>query len=93
MVPLVMSIFAIISALGGSYSISCKNLCEFGGHPLISWSIRDALDSQEVDRSIVSTNDHEIAVIAKDHGAETPFLRPVEFAQDNTPDRPLFLHT
>ena len=63
-----------------------------GSHPLIAWSIKVALDSDKVDRCIVSTDDREIAAVAKKYGAEVPFLRPSQYAQDETPDRPVFLH-
>lgn len=83
---------AIIPARGGSKSIPRKNLALLGGRPLISWAIAVGLACPEIDRVIVSTDDSEIAEVAREHGAEVPFLRPVELAQDDTPDAPVFIH-
>jgi YrbI family 3-deoxy-D-manno-octulosonate 8-phosphate phosphatase len=85
-------VLAIIPARGGSKGIPRKNIRLFAGHPLIAWSIAAAKQSSLVTRVIVSTDDEEIAAVARDHGAETPFMRPVEFAQDNSTDLPLFEH-
>ena len=85
-------ILAIIPARGGSKGIPRKNIRSFAGYPLIAWSIAAAKQSQFVTRVIVSTDDEEIAAVARECGAETPFLRPVEFAQDNSTDLPLFEH-
>jgi N-acylneuraminate cytidylyltransferase len=62
------------------------------GHPLIAYSITAGLTARGVTRLIVSTDDAEIAAISRDYGAEVPFLRPAELAQDDTPDLPLFQH-
>lgn len=83
---------AIIPARGGSKSIPRKNVLDFAGHPLIAYSIAAALQSELVTRVIVSTDDEEIAEVARKYGAETPFMRPAEHAQDNTPDFPVFKH-
>ena len=85
-------ILAIIPARGGSKSIPRKNIRSFSGSPLIAWSITAARQSETVTRVIVSTDDEEIAAIARAWGAETPFLRPAEFAQDKTTDLPVFEH-
>lgn len=85
-------VLALIPARGGSKSIPQKNIRSFAGHPLIAYSIAAGLAAELVTRVIVSTDDEEIAKIARQYGAETPFLRPDEFAQDNTPDFPVFLH-
>jgi YrbI family 3-deoxy-D-manno-octulosonate 8-phosphate phosphatase len=85
-------ILALIPARGGSKGIPRKNIRDFAGYPLIVWSIAAAKQSQFVTRVIVSTDDEEIAAVARDYEAETPFLRPAEFAQDNTPDLPVFEH-
>jgi YrbI family 3-deoxy-D-manno-octulosonate 8-phosphate phosphatase len=87
-----MQILALIPARGGSKSIPHKNIRPLAGVPLISYSIAAALQSESISRTIVSTDDEEIARIARQFGAETPFLRPVEFAQDNTLDYPVFTH-
>lgn len=85
-------ILAIIPARGGSKGIPRKNIRDFAGYPLIAWSIAAGKQSKLVTRVIVSTDDEEIASIARQYGAEVPFLRPVELAQDNTLDLPVFEH-
>ena len=86
------NILAIIPARGGSKGIPRKNIRLFAGYPLIAWSIAAAKKSGLVTRVIVSTDDPEIAEVAREWGAETPFLRPAELAQDNTTDMPVFVH-
>ena len=85
-------ILALIPARGGSKGIPRKNIRDFAGYPLIAWSIAAGLKSELVTRVIVSTDDKEIAAVAREFGAETPFLRPAEFAQDNSLDLPVFEH-
>ena len=85
-------ILAIIPARGGSKGIPRKNIRSFAGYPLIAWSIAAAKQSGLVTRIIVSTDDEEIAAVAREWGAETPFLRPAEFSQDKTTDLPVFEH-
>jgi N-acylneuraminate cytidylyltransferase len=85
-------ILALIPARGGSKGIPRKNIRNFAGYPLIAWSIAAGLKSDLVTRVIVSTDDEEIAAVARRFGAGTPFLRPAEFAQDNTTDLPVFQH-
>ncbi len=85
-------VLAIIPARGGSKGIPRKNIRDFYGAPLIAWSIAAAQQAQSVTRILVSTDDEEIAAVARLWGAETPFLRPAEFAQDKTTDLPVFLH-
>ena len=85
-------VLAIIPARGGSKSIPRKNLHLFAGHPLIAFSIAAGRQSPPVTRVIVSTEDEEIAGVARACGAETPFLRPADLAQDDTPDLPVFEH-
>lgn len=87
-----LNIIAIIPARGGSKSIPRKNIRLVGGKPLIAHSIEQALQSECITRVIVSTDDQEIAEIASRHGAEVPFIRPAEYAQDDTPDWPVFNH-
>src|SRR5512145_1397369 len=87
-----IDILALIPARGGSKSIPRKNICDLAGHPLIAYSIAAGLQSKFVTRTIVSTDDEEIAAVARRYGAETPFLRPAEFSQDNTTDFPVFTH-
>ncbi|MBI3152359.1 MAG: acylneuraminate cytidylyltransferase [Chloroflexi bacterium] len=83
---------ALIPARGGSKGIPRKNIRLFAGYPLIAWSIAAAKRSASVTRVIVSTDDEEIAAVARQWGAETPFLRPIELAQDKTTDLPVFEH-
>lgn len=87
-----MQVLAIIPARGGSKGIPRKNLIDIGGIPLIAHSIRHAKQAQSVSRVLVSTDDEEIRTIALEHGAEAPFLRPPEIAQDQTLDLPVFEH-
>jgi len=85
-------VLALIPARGGSKSIPRKNIRSFAGHPLIAYSIAAGLAAESVTRLLVSTDEEEIAAIARKYGAETPFLRPAELSQDNTPDLPVFQH-
>ena len=85
-------VLALIPARGGSKGIPRKNIRLFAGYPLIAWSIAAAKQSDLVTRVIVSTDDEEIAEVARESGAETPFLRPTELAQDKTTDLPVFEH-
>lgn len=73
---------AIIPARGGSKGVPRKNLRLLGGKPLVAWSIEQALASGVVDRVVVSTEDEEIAAVARQWGAQVPFLRPAELARD-----------
>lgn len=87
-----MSSIAIIPARGGSKRIPRKNIKEFAGRPMISYAISAALKSNLFKRVVVSTEDLEIAEIAKDWGAEVPFSRPPELADDYTPTVPVIAH-
>lgn len=82
----------LITARGGSKSIPRKNIKLFLGRSLIAFSIETLKKSGVCDRVVVSTDDQEIADIAKTYGAEVPFLRPAELAQDDTPTLPVFRH-
>ena len=85
-------VLAIIPARGGSKGIPRKNIRLFAGQPLIAYSIAAGLQAKTVTRVIVTTDDEEIAEVARGYGAETPFLRPAELAQDGTLDLPVFQH-
>jgi YrbI family 3-deoxy-D-manno-octulosonate 8-phosphate phosphatase len=85
-------VLAIIPARGGSKGIPRKNIRLLAGYPLIAYSIEIARQSKLVTRIIVSTDDEEIASTAKALGAEVPFMRPPELAQDDTRDLPVFQH-
>lgn len=79
----------IIPARGGSQRIPRKNIREFGGKPMIAWSVEAALATPSVDQVIVSTDDAEIAEIAQQFGANVPFLRDAELADHHTPTVPV----
>ncbi len=85
-------VLAIIPARGGSKSIPRKNIKLLDGIPLLAYSIAAGLQSKLVTRVIVSTDDQEIAEIARRWGAEVPFIRPKKYAQDQTTDLPVFEH-
>ncbi|HEY0596055.1 pseudaminic acid cytidylyltransferase [Sphingopyxis sp.] len=76
---------AVIPARGGSKRIPRKNIRPFHGKPIIGWSIEAALASGRFDRVIVSTDDAEIAEVAKGFGAEVPFMRPADLSNDVAP--------
>jgi YrbI family 3-deoxy-D-manno-octulosonate 8-phosphate phosphatase len=86
------NVLAIIPARGGSKGIPRKNIRLFAGYPLIAFSIAAGHQATTVTRVIVSTDDEEIARIARQYGAEIPFMRPVELASDSTLDLPVFQH-
>lgn len=92
MTPPPPTLLALIPARGGSKSIPRKNVKLLGGFPLIAWSIAAGLQAKCQPRVVVSTDDDEIAAVAREYGAETPFMRPAEFAQDSTLDLPVFQH-
>lgn len=83
---------AIIPARGGSKRIPRKNIKPFCGKPMIAWSIEAAKASGCFDRIIVSTDDEEIAEVARQWGAEVPFMRPAELADDHATTRPVVNH-
>lgn len=83
---------AVLPARGGSKRIPRKNVRPFCGRPMIAWSIAAALKSGLFDRIIVSTEDSEVAHVAREHGAEVPFLRPLDLADDHTGTIPVMAH-
>jgi pseudaminic acid cytidylyltransferase len=83
---------AVIPARGGSKRIPRKNIKLFGGKPMIAWSIEAAIQSGCFDRIIVSTDDAEIAAVAKEHGADVPFTRPINLSDDHTGTIPVIAH-
>ena len=85
-------VLGLITARGGSKSIPGKNVIPVGGKPLISWTIEVALQSQGISRVIVSTDDDEIAQVSEQWGAEVPFMRPPELAQDDSSHISVALH-
>ena len=83
---------AVIPARGGSKRIPRKNIKSFCGKPMIARSIEAALKSKCFDRVIVSTDDAEIADVARQNGAEVPFMRPAELSDDHTGTIPVIRH-
>ena len=86
-------LLAVIPARGGSKGLPGKNIRPFIGLPLIAHTIQFARLCPEIDRCIVSTDSPEIAGVAKQFGADVPFIRPFELAQDDTPMFPVLQHT
>jgi CMP-N-acetylneuraminic acid synthetase len=76
------STLALVPARGGSRGIPRKNVKPLGGRPLLDWALRAIVDSGVVDRVVVSTDDEEIAAVARASGADVPFVRPAELATD-----------
>jgi CMP-N-acetylneuraminic acid synthetase len=85
-------ILAIIPARGGSKGVPRKNIKLLAGKPLLAWTIETALSVSCLDRVVLSTDDGEISEIGKQYGADVPFLRPAEFAADDTTDMPVYEH-
>lgn len=83
---------AVIPARGGSKRIPRKNIKPFGGLPMIAWSIQAAAKSGCFERIIVSTDDPEIAEVAKAYGADVPFMRPAELSDDRTGTTTVIAH-
>ena len=83
---------AIIPARGGSKGIPGKNIKSLAGKPLIAWSIEQALAAEKIDRVIVSTDCEEIAEVAREYGADVPFMRPDEIANDTATTESALLH-
>lgn len=81
-----MTAIAFIFARGGSKGLPGKNIRPLAGKPLIAWSIEHARAVKRIERVIVSTDSEEIAAVARDFGADVPFLRPAELARDESPE-------
>jgi CMP-N-acetylneuraminic acid synthetase len=87
-----MRVLGIITARGGSKGILRKNIVPLLGKPLLAYTVQAALASKRVARTVLSTDDQEIAEIGLRWGAEVPFLRPLELAGDNVPTLPVLQH-
>lgn len=87
-----MQTIAVIPARGGSKGIPRKNIREVAGKPLIGWVIEACLRANSVDRTIISTDHEGIARVARDFGAEVPFMRPEELAGDLVTLDPVIYH-
>ena len=83
---------AFIPARGGSKRVPRKNLVDFHGRPLIAWAIEAAIESGAFSYVVVSTDDEEIADVARCEGAEVPFLRPAELSGDHVATAPVVEH-
>jgi len=79
-------VVGVIFARGGSKGVPRKNIRPLNGKPLIAYAIETARASRWIERTFVSTDDEEIAAVARAYGAEVPFMRPAELAQDRTPE-------
>ncbi|SDT85631.1 acylneuraminate cytidylyltransferase family protein [Desulfobacula phenolica] len=77
-------VLAIIPARGGSKGVPRKNIKLAGGKPLIAWIIEAAKKSAYIDRLVLSSDDAEIISVAREYGCEVPFVRPADFARDNS---------
>ncbi len=87
-----MNILAVIPARSGSKSVPHKNIRLINGKPMLSYSIEHAKQSKLINRIILSTDSEEYAAIGREYGAEVPFLRPKEYAQDHSLDVEAFFH-
>lgn len=87
-----MKILAVIPARGGSKGLPRKNIRTFAGKPLIAWSIEEALKVTAINTLICSTEDEDIAAIARDHGCPVPFMRPRELAGDQVSGIDVLVH-
>ncbi len=87
-----MKILAIIPARGGSKGVPKKNIKNLGDKPLIAWSIDAAKKSNLIDKIMVSSDSEEILSVAKNFGAETPFIRPAYLASDTASSKDVLIH-
>jgi CMP-N,N'-diacetyllegionaminic acid synthase len=87
-----MNILCVIPVRGGSKGIPRKNLRDVGGKPLVVWTIEQALAATSGLDVLVSTDDLEIADVARAAGADVPFIRPAELARDETATEPVIRH-
>jgi N-acylneuraminate cytidylyltransferase len=85
-------VLGVIPARGGSKGVPGKNIRDLCGKPMIAWTIEEAKKSAYMDRVIVSSDDESIIQVAKLYGADVPFTRPAELAQDDTPGIEPVLH-
>jgi CMP-N-acetylneuraminic acid synthetase len=83
---------ALICARGGSKGVPGKNIRPLAGKPLIGHAVEQAVAVAAIGRVLVSTDSPEIAAVARDHGADVPFLRPAELARDDSPEWPVWQH-
>lgn len=86
------NVLGLVPARGGSKGLPRKNLVPVCGKPLLAYTVEEALASRSLSRVVVSTDDDEIARVARSLGAEVPFMRPAELARDDTPALPVIRH-
>lgn len=86
------TILGIVTARGGSKGVPRKNITSLGGKPLLAYTVEAALGSARLTRTLLSTDDEEIAAVGRDCGLEVPFMRPAELARDDTPTLPVIQH-
>ncbi|MBL0218858.1 MAG: acylneuraminate cytidylyltransferase family protein [Myxococcales bacterium] len=87
-----MRVLGVVTARGGSKGVPRKNIRLLGGKPLIAWTAEAALGAKRLARTVVSTDDEEIAQVSRAAGLDVPFLRPPELALDTTPSLPVVQH-
>jgi len=87
-----MRVIGLICARAGSKGLPAKNLRLLAGRPLVAWSIAHARAVARIERTIVSTDSEEIARVAREYGAEVPFMRPASLAQDDSPEWLVWRH-
>ena len=85
-------VLAVVPARGGSKGIPGKNLMILGGKPLLAHAIECGLACPDIDHLVVSTESADIIAVAREYGADTPFVRPVELASDTAPMLPVLQH-
>ena len=88
-----MEYLCVIPARGGSKGIPEKNIKELCGKPLICWSIEQAINESLIGKVVVSTDSNKIAKVAKECGAEVPFIRPEKLSGDEVATEPVLIHT
>jgi CMP-N-acetylneuraminic acid synthetase len=86
------SYLGLIPARGGSKGVPQKNIREFAGQPLLTHTIEAATAADQIDRTVVTTDNEKIRAVAREYGAEAPFLRPAELATDDAPAEPVIEH-
>lgn len=87
-----MRVLGIVTARGGSKGVPRKNIRELGGKPLIAWTAEAARQATRLARTVLTTDDEEIATVGRRHGLDVPFMRPPELALDTTPSLPVLQH-
>jgi len=85
-------VIALVQARGGSKGVPGKNIRPFAGHPLIAWSVVACNLATSIERTVLTTDDEDIAEVGRKYGAEIPFMRPSEFATDDATDFPVIKH-